>query len=303
MTLIDLAQGEIWMDPEERHHAAQIVHSLQHDFADRNIPQTTFLILRVRDYLTHHTLCRRLERWLMPNPPGESSTPSPLSTVNYPLSTTPSPPDPKLAEQIGKSRDRLRRTLKELEDAVNKLDPSAPPPGASAKGKTASKGETPQETKPRNPLDDPKFWQETIEAVGIDLNDPDFFADEDNFYDVPPYTRPPNPQPNPSNPPASTEAQPPSNPPDQSHANPNSASPLSLVNCQLSTPPAPSDLPAQAGAQSPNSPSPSSSLSTVNYPRSTHSTPPPKAEVYKVKPTPFNQSPRFMKHEFEETQK
>ncbi len=160
MTLNDLAQGEAWMDPEECQAAAEIVRSLRQSFADRQIPETTFLILRVQDYLVHHTLCRRLDRSLMPDPGHSRENGNPAA---------PAIPDPKLAEQIGKSRDRLRRTLKELEDTVNKLaPPPPPPPSASAP-----------------PVIDANFYKELIEEIGVDLNDPEFFSDEENFYDLP----------------------------------------------------------------------------------------------------------------------
>ena len=51
--------------------------------------------------------------------------------------------------------------------------------------------------KTANPLDDPDYCQALIQKAGIDLNDPDFFADEDNFYDVPPYGLPASAEPAP----------------------------------------------------------------------------------------------------------
>ena len=108
MNLTDLAHGEPWMDPEERQTAAKLVQSFQQLFTDRQIPDNPFLVLRVEDVLLHHTLCRRLE-------------------CN--LTSGPDPVTPALAGQIGKARDRRRKSLKELEDTVAKLTPrlSDPP--------------------------------------------------------------------------------------------------------------------------------------------------------------------------------
>ena len=69
MTLTELAQGELWMDPEERQTVADLTRSIQRSFADRQIPENPFLVLRVQDFLLHHTVCRRLERSLSPDPP------------------------------------------------------------------------------------------------------------------------------------------------------------------------------------------------------------------------------------------
>ena len=131
MTLNDLAQGELWMDSEERQTAANLVQSLQNAFTGRQIPETPFLVLRVQDVLLHHTLCRRLERSLTPDPRHSREDGNPSSPAEVPS---------KLAEQIGKSRDRLRKSLKELEDTANKLDPAAPKTGA--KQKAFSEGQT-----------------------------------------------------------------------------------------------------------------------------------------------------------------
>ena len=158
MTLNDLLHGEPWMDPGERETAAGLVRSIQQSFAERQIPETTFLVLRVQDFLLHHTLCRRLERSLSPDP----------------AATMPAAVLPTLAEHIGKCRDRLRKALKELEDAAAKLAPPPPPPPP-----------------PPQPFNLPDFYKPILEEVGIGLiNDPDFFADEPNHYDLPGQARP-----------------------------------------------------------------------------------------------------------------
>ena len=153
MTLNDLLSGEPWMDDLERQTAARIVQAMQREFADREIPETTFLALRVQDYLLHYTLCRRLERSL--TPAAESACP--VSVV------------PTLAEHIGKCRDRLRKAHKELEDAAAKLAPPPPPPPP-----------------PQRPFNLPDFYKPILEEVGVDLiNDPELFrgltTKEDEF--------------------------------------------------------------------------------------------------------------------------
>jgi hypothetical protein len=159
MNLSDLTHGEPWMDPEERQCAAELVQSIQQSFTDRQIAPTPFLILRVQDYLLHHTLCRRLERSLTPDP------------AAIPPFTVP----PSLAEHIGKCRDRLRKALKELEDAAAKLAPPSPPPPP-----------------PARPFNLPDFYKPILEEVGVDLiNDPVFFdaieRGDDAFLETYPY--------------------------------------------------------------------------------------------------------------------
>ena len=210
MTLNDLTCGEPWMDPEEHESAAKLVRSLQQSFTDRQIPETPFLVLRVQDFLLHHTLCRRLERSLTPDP---AAVP-PVTVL------------PSLAEHIGKARDRMRKALKELEDAAAKLAPPPPPPPP-----------------PARPFNLPDFYKPILEKAGVDLiNDPDFFADEDNFYDVPPYRRPSEVESNPD--PAVTPAQAGAQAPDLTPVqeaeppalipHPTVPSPLSIVHSPLS---------------------------------------------------------------------
>jgi len=113
MTLTDLAQGQSWMDAEERNTVAGLVQSFGQVFAERQIPENPFLVLRVEDVLLHHTLCRRLERNLPPNPDAVT---------------------PALAAAIGRARDRGRKALKELEDTAGYLakENAAAPSGSSA---------------------------------------------------------------------------------------------------------------------------------------------------------------------------
>ncbi len=296
MTLNDLTQGELWMDLQERQTAAELVQSFQQLFAERQIPETLFLVLRVRDFVLHHTLCLRLERSLTPSHSPEDGNPRHSREDGNPSS--PATVAPVLAGHIGRTRDRLRKSLKDLEDAADKLDPTAPVCKAPGKGKHAAKKglsvavDVSGEATPYNPMNDPKFWQKTIEAVGIDLNDPDFFADEDNYYDLPPSRHPETqaePKPDPSVTPAQVSvtpaqagAQPPSVTPAQAGAQSSDTSP----NPSPAQNPTPSD-PEPSASASPRPP-----LSIVNYPLSIPPTPPPKVFIYKVKPTPFNQGRR-----------
>ena len=253
MTLSDLAQGESWMDPEERQTAAELVQSLQQSFTDRQIPETSFLLLRVQDYLLHHALCRRLERSLIPDP----ATAPPATVL------------PSLAEHIGKTRDRLRKSLKDLEDTAAKLAPPPPPPP------------------PARPFNLPDFYKPILEAAGVDLiNDPDFFADEDNFYDVPPYHRPTGTESNPDPSVISAQA--------ETQSAPKEPSP----DCTHSV------TPAQAGAQSHLTQPSSQESSSENSPHSSQPSPsspvtpapvrsaPPTAFVPdRADPVPYNYTP------------
>ncbi len=290
-------QGETWMDPEEMQTAADLARSFQQHFADRQITESPFLTLRVQDCLLHHTLCRRLERNLATDP--EASAPAPLL--------------PSLAEHIGKSRDRFRKSLKDLEDSANKLTP--PPPSPDPASKTSANGKNSEDAKPYNPLHDAKYIQNLIEEVGIDMNDEDFFADEDNFYDVPPYTRPDPtkatqdsqvaPDPTASeyqhptftqNPDAARKTAPtaaPSENPEK--ASPTPAVPSPAADTQESATSIERETAPKFGPPNPHSSHSSHDSHPAPAPcppLSNPSQPPPKVFIYKVKPTPFNQTPR-----------
>jgi hypothetical protein len=152
MNLENIAQGEPWMTPAEHQTVVGLVQSFQQSFSDRAIPETPFLVLRVRDVLVSLTLCRRLELNLSLDP-------------DAPAAVT-----PLLAGHIGKAVDRHRRALKELEQTANKLVPRADPapkgtrlpnnpppapgnttPPAPSSGNPSPCNTTPSPTPPGNP--------------------------------------------------------------------------------------------------------------------------------------------------------
>lgn len=98
MNLNTLAQGESWMTPEERGLNRVFVHATAVFLADRGVPETPLILIRVNDIIATWLLARRLESALAPKP----GAPAPC-------------PTPAQAGAIGKCRDRLRRAMKDLE--------------------------------------------------------------------------------------------------------------------------------------------------------------------------------------------
>ena len=107
MNLTDLAQAETWMDPEERRIADTLLAAFRKNFTERQIPENPFLALRLQNCLVQYILCRRIERSLT-----DTAEEDNIARANH----------------VGRARERLRRSLKELEDTANKLTPSAEAP-------------------------------------------------------------------------------------------------------------------------------------------------------------------------------
>jgi len=105
MNLGDTARGASWMTPEERRHTRKFVAAVNRLFQKRGVEVTPFLALRVTDVAVHHLLVRRLENTLvLDSAAGEATAPGPVCS-------------PALADQIGKARERLRKAVREIEDA------------------------------------------------------------------------------------------------------------------------------------------------------------------------------------------
>ena len=98
MNLITLAQGEPWMTPSELNLNRAFIRATAAYLAAVGVPETPFLTLRISDLVSTWLLSRRLETALTP----AEGQPAPCPTI-------------ALAGAIGKSRERLRRAIKELE--------------------------------------------------------------------------------------------------------------------------------------------------------------------------------------------
>lgn len=107
MRVQDVERGEIWMTAGERTHLRKFVKAVRGLLARCGVEESPLLALRVADVSVHLVLVRRQERALMPDGDGNRAAAPELTGT--------------LAEQIGKSRERLRRAVRELEDACARL--------------------------------------------------------------------------------------------------------------------------------------------------------------------------------------
>ncbi len=107
MHLKNLARGDSWMTPDERRHVKKFVAAIARLFSGYGVEETPLLTLRVGDVAIHHLLVRRLEKGLAPVVDNQGERVAELSGA--------------LADQIGKGRERLRKAVRELEDACARL--------------------------------------------------------------------------------------------------------------------------------------------------------------------------------------
>ncbi len=98
---------EAWMTPDEAAAMKRLMAALRRLLKTRGVQESPLLHLRMIDVGIHHLLARRLELGLMPREDADG-------TVALEVSGT-------LADQIGKTRERLRKAIRELEDACARL--------------------------------------------------------------------------------------------------------------------------------------------------------------------------------------
>lgn len=102
-----VSKGECWMTAAERRVFKELTQSLQAMMLRHGVTDSPLLSLRIADLAIHFLLVRRIENVLMPDP-------EQYCGVTPELSGT-------LAEHIGKSRERFRKSIRELEDACARL--------------------------------------------------------------------------------------------------------------------------------------------------------------------------------------
>jgi len=99
MKMTSLALGETWMSEEELELNRQLVRGVEQLLNDRGVAENPLLVLRVDDIVVSWLLTRRMEAGLGPGDDGEV----PRTGASQ-------------ADAIGKSRERLRKAIKELEE-------------------------------------------------------------------------------------------------------------------------------------------------------------------------------------------
>ena len=94
-----LALGETWMSTDEAALNRQFVLGMGKVLKDRNVAENPLLVLRINDIVVSWLLARRMEESLGPDDQGQTARTSAAQ-----------------ADAIGKSRERLRKAIKELEE-------------------------------------------------------------------------------------------------------------------------------------------------------------------------------------------
>jgi hypothetical protein len=97
--MTNLALGETWMSTDELELNLQLVRGVEQLLKNRGVAESPLLVLRVDDIVVSWLLTRRLEAGLGPGDDGEV----PRTSASQ-------------ADAIGKSRERLRKAIKELEE-------------------------------------------------------------------------------------------------------------------------------------------------------------------------------------------
>lgn len=107
MRLHETCWRETWMTEEERKLMRSLMAAIRRLFKEKGVQETPLLAMRVIDLGIHFLLSRRLELVLTP---GVKDTGEVTLDISGPQ-----------ADHIGKTRERLRKAIRELEDACSRL--------------------------------------------------------------------------------------------------------------------------------------------------------------------------------------
>ena len=99
MKMTTLALGETWMSVDELALNRQLVDGVKELLKNRGVAENPLLVLRVDDIAVSWLLTRRMEASLGPGEDGQTPRTSAAQ-----------------ADAIGKGRERLRKSIKELEE-------------------------------------------------------------------------------------------------------------------------------------------------------------------------------------------
>lgn len=112
MDLRTLTQGAPWMTDEERSLAKDLLWRLRKLFKERGVAETPLMVLRVDDLCVSLLLAKRAEEALAPNA-GLGTEQTKGSGERGSLTAA--------VESAGRTRERLRKAMKELEEACAKM--------------------------------------------------------------------------------------------------------------------------------------------------------------------------------------
>ncbi|MFP4502918.1 MAG: hypothetical protein ACLFTT_18140 [Candidatus Hydrogenedentota bacterium] len=108
MDLETLAQSMDWMTAGERLITAVFVEQMQATFTAGGVALTPLIVLRTEDVIVSHLMVRRIEHGLAESGAAELETKEQRATRAA------------IIEAAGKARERLRKAMKDLEDACTK---------------------------------------------------------------------------------------------------------------------------------------------------------------------------------------
>lgn len=107
MTFSEMRRGEKWMTAEERKDHRRFAIAMKKFLKNHGVVFSPLLFFRINDIAMQWLVVRRLENSLWQSEETESG--------DLPTVTT------ALADHIGKGRERLRKAIRELEDACTRL--------------------------------------------------------------------------------------------------------------------------------------------------------------------------------------
>ena len=108
MNLATVAEGLGWMTSEESALTGVLAKSMADDFARHGVADSPLLAMRAEDVIVSYLHVRRVEAPLKQPESDQSGNPPDAKTIVA------------LIETAGKARERLRKAMKELEDACAK---------------------------------------------------------------------------------------------------------------------------------------------------------------------------------------
>ena len=128
MNLRTVSNGESWMTEEEQNRVKKLGQSLRRSLKARHIEDEPFIALRVEDLCVSWVIAKRVETELcMPENSRKAeakedpqSSPEQSEAARKKLEREAAAARAAAVDAVGRARERLRKSLKELEDACGK---------------------------------------------------------------------------------------------------------------------------------------------------------------------------------------
>ncbi len=112
---------EPWMTNNEKRIMKRQMAAMRKIFINGGVPESPFISMRAIDIGIHYLMVRRLEQALAVTFAPHETTTAKTENDSAPAMPVPAFALPQLVEQIGRTRERLRKSIRELEEACAKL--------------------------------------------------------------------------------------------------------------------------------------------------------------------------------------